>query len=110
MHLSGTARGLSLYTMAARLTRHWRHLKWIKQQESLQIVGSMNDLLMTLRLAIADSIMVSTHILHPTNTSNSHQPEGLEVLDHMQQELDGNNCPSGLECWIYRYVMALKDK
>jgi hypothetical protein len=52
---------------------------------SFQVIGSMEDLLATLRLAIADSIMVSTHPLFPINTTNSLQlQQGLEVLDHMQ--------------------------
>jgi hypothetical protein len=32
------------------------------------------------------------------------------MLDHMQQQLGGNNCPSSLQCWVYRYVMAIVDK
>jgi hypothetical protein len=32
------------------------------------------------------------------------------VLDHMQQELEGSNCPSGLQHCVYRYVMELRDK
>ena len=63
---------------------------------SLYIINSINDLLTTSRLAIADSIMVSTHPSVPVKTTNSLQLEGLEVLDHMQQELDGSNGPSGL--------------
>jgi hypothetical protein len=73
---------------------------------SLRVVGSMADLLTTLRLAIADSIMVSTHMPLPSNTANSLWGEGLEMLDHMQQVLDGSNHPSDLPSWVYRYVMA----
>ena len=40
-------------------------------QLSLRVVASMFDLLTTLRLAIADSIMVSTHLQLPVNTTNS---------------------------------------
>ena len=57
-----------------------------------RVIESMEDLLTTLRLAIADSIMVSTRLSHPAKT-NIHELEGLEVLDHMQQELDGSICP-----------------
>jgi hypothetical protein len=74
---------------------------------SLQVVGSMTGLLTTLRLAIADSIMVSTHPLLPVTSIDSPQLEGLEMLDHMQRELDSSNCPSGLRYWVYRCVMAL---
>jgi hypothetical protein len=77
---------------------------------SLRVVESLGNLLTTLRLAIADSIMVSTHLLLSTNTANSLRFEGLEVLDHMQQELDGSNHPSDLSSWVYRYVMALWEK
>ena len=38
---------------------------------SLQIIRSMGDLLIMLRLAIADSIMVSTGWSHPANMTNS---------------------------------------
>jgi hypothetical protein len=38
------------------------------------------------------------------NKIDSFSLEGLEVLDHMQQELDGSNCPSGLQHCVYRYV------
>jgi hypothetical protein len=38
---------------------------------SLRVVGSMFDLLLTLRLAIADSIMVSAHLLIIATTTNS---------------------------------------
>jgi hypothetical protein len=61
---------------------------------SLQIAGSMSNLLITMRLAIADSIMVSTHLSLPAKTANSLRLEGLEVLDYMQQELESHNCPS----------------
>jgi hypothetical protein len=77
---------------------------------SLRVVGSMTDLLITLRLAIADSIMVSTHPSSPTNTTNSLQIEGLEVLGHLRQKLDSNNHPPGLQSRVYRYVMVLDDK
>jgi hypothetical protein len=63
---------------------------------SLLVIGSMFDLISTLRLAIADSIMVSPHPPHIANTTNSLQPEGLEVLDDVEQELEGGNCPSDL--------------
>jgi hypothetical protein len=75
---------------------------------SLLVIGSMFELLVTLRLGIADSIMVSIDPSLPTSTINSFQLEGLEVLDYMQQKLDGSNCPSGLQSWVYRYVMALR--
>jgi hypothetical protein len=51
---------------------------------SLLAINSMSDLLTTLRLAIADSIMVSTCLSLPANTNNRIRCEGLEVLDHMQ--------------------------
>jgi hypothetical protein len=73
---------------------------------SLRVVGSMEDLLTTLRLAIADSIMVSIGWTLPANIANRLYLEGLEVLDHMQQVLDGSNCPSDPQCWVYRYVGA----
>jgi hypothetical protein len=38
---------------------------------SLRVVGSIFDLLLTLRLAIADSIMVSAHLLINATTTNS---------------------------------------
>jgi hypothetical protein len=38
---------------------------------SLFVIGSMIDLLTTLRLAIADSILVSTRLLFPADTTNS---------------------------------------
>jgi hypothetical protein len=38
---------------------------------SLRVVASMTDLITTLRLAIADSIMVSTSTLLPANTTNN---------------------------------------
>ena len=38
---------------------------------TLHALVSMNILLTTLRLAIADSIMVSTHLQLPVNTTNS---------------------------------------
>ena len=38
---------------------------------SLRVVGSISHLLTTLRLAIADSIMVSTHPLIPANAANN---------------------------------------
>ena len=76
---------------------------------SLRVVASMFDLLTTLRLAIADSIMVSTGWLFPANMTNNLELKGLEVLDHMQQELDGSNCPSDLQRCIYRYVVAPGD-
>jgi hypothetical protein len=63
---------------------------------SLRIVWSMDALLGTLRLTIADSIMVRTHPLHPAITINSHPLEGLEVLDQMQQQLDGGNGTSDM--------------
>jgi hypothetical protein len=63
-----------------------------------------------MRLAIADSIMVSTGWPLPASMINSLQLEGLEVLDHMQQELDDSDCPSGLQHCVYRYVMDLRDK
>jgi hypothetical protein len=75
---------------------------------SLRVVGSMENLLTALRLAIADSIMVSTHSLIPVHTADSLQLQGLEVLDHMQQRLENSNRPSNLECRIYRYVIPLK--
>jgi hypothetical protein len=68
------------------------------------VIASMDDLHTTLRLAIADSIMVSTGWPLPANVINGLWLEGVEVLDHMQQELDSSNCPSGLQCWVYRYV------
>ena len=39
----------------------------------LRLVGSMFDLLAVLRLAIADGIMVSTHLSLPVNNANSLQ-------------------------------------
>jgi hypothetical protein len=77
---------------------------------SLFVVSSMNDLLATLRLAIADGIMVSPHPYIPVHTTNSLQLQGLEVLDHMQQELENSNHPSDLEYRIYRYVIPLKGR
>jgi hypothetical protein len=50
---------------------------------SLRVVESMFDLLTTMRLAIADSIMVSTSWPLPADMINSLFVEGLEVLDHM---------------------------
>jgi hypothetical protein len=52
---------------------------------SLWVIGSMGDLLTTLRLVIANSIVVNTHPLIPVHTTDSLQLQGLEVLDHMQQ-------------------------
>jgi hypothetical protein len=49
----------------------------------LHVIGSMVDLLTTLRLAIADSIMVSTHPAYTAKITNSLRLKGLEVLDHM---------------------------
>ena len=68
---------------------------------SLHVIDSIDDLLTTSRLAIADSIVVSTHPSVPVNTTNSLQLEGLEVLDHMQQQsgkqqLENSNHPSYL--------------
>jgi hypothetical protein len=63
---------------------------------SLRIVWSMDALLGTLRLAIADSIMVCTHPSYPVITINSDPLEGLEVLDHMQQQLEGGNGASDM--------------
>jgi hypothetical protein len=37
------------------------------------------------------------------------QLKGLEVLDRMQQELEGSNCPSGLHFWVYQYVLVSGD-
>jgi hypothetical protein len=68
---------------------------------SLRLVGSMFSLLTTLRLAIADSIMVRT-LPPPPETTNSLHCEGLEVLDHMQSQLEGSNCPSSLQHCICR--------
>jgi hypothetical protein len=76
---------------------------------SIYIITSMENLLTTLRLAIADSIMVSTHLLLPANTTNL-QLQGLEVLDHMQQQLENSNCPSDLKSRIYRYMMPFDGK
>jgi hypothetical protein len=76
---------------------------------ALRIIGSMFDLLITMRLAIADSIMVNTWWPLPFNRINSLSLKGLEVLDHMQQELDGSSCPSGLRHCVYRYVLDLRD-
>ena len=76
----------------------------------LRAVNSMEALLVALRLAIADSIMVSISWLLPANMANSLHLEGLEVLDHMQQQLEGSNHPSGLQSWFYRYVTARGDK
>ena len=77
---------------------------------TLQVTGSMNDLLSTLRLAIADSIMVSNHPLFLVKITNSSHLQGLEVLDHMQQQLESSNCSSGLQSCVNRYVMALGEK
>jgi hypothetical protein len=71
------------------------------------VFQSILDLLTTLRLAIADSIMVSTHLPLLANITNSIWFEGLEMLDHMQQELDGSDHPSDLQSWVYRYVMSV---
>ena len=49
---------------------------------SLRIVGSIFNLLTALRLAIADSVMVSADHSLPANTTKF-QLEGLEELDHM---------------------------
>jgi hypothetical protein len=51
----------------------------------LRVVGSITILLTALRLAIADSIMVSTPLSLPVYTTNIAYLEGVEVLDHMQQ-------------------------
>jgi hypothetical protein len=77
---------------------------------SLQVIEAMNDLLTVLRLAIADSIMVSSPTLLLGSTTNGIQLQGLEVLDHMQQKLDGSNDPSDPQSGIYRYVMPFEDK
>jgi hypothetical protein len=77
---------------------------------SLLIVGSMFDLLTILKLSIADSIMVSTHLSLTANTNNNLKLEGLEVLDYMQQELDGGNWPPGLQYWVYKYVTNSGDR
>jgi hypothetical protein len=59
---------------------HYRNVPWKAMDAlqmngsanvSLRVVGSMCQLLTTLRLAIADSIMVSTPPLLPGNTTNS---------------------------------------
>jgi hypothetical protein len=76
----------------------------------LRVAASLGDLITTLRLAIADSIMVSTHLPHPVSTTNSLQLKGLEVLDHMEQQLDSSNCPSGLKSWVNRYVTSIGDR
>jgi hypothetical protein len=77
---------------------------------SLRAVVPMLDILNMLRLAIADSIMVSIRPSFPTSTTNNLQIKGLEMLDHMQQELGSSNHPPDLQSWVYRYVMALDDK
>jgi hypothetical protein len=58
---------------------------------SLRVAGSMVNLLTTLKLAIADSIMVSARLSTPHNTANSLRFEGLEVLDYMQLQLESSN-------------------
>jgi hypothetical protein len=77
---------------------------------SLHVFDSMFILLATWRLAIADSIMVSTRPTLPASSTYSHRLEGLEVLDHMQQQLEGRNCPYGLQLRVYRYAMAHGEK
>ena len=76
----------------------------------LQAISSMFDLLLTLRLAIADSIMVSNHSSLLVNITHSLRLQGLEVLDHMQWKLDSSGCSSDLQYWVNRYVMDLGDK
>jgi Na+/proline symporter len=68
----------------------------------VRIAASSSALLGALSLAIADSIMVSTHLSLPANTDNSLWFEGLEVLDHMRQELDGSSRSSIFQSWVYR--------
>jgi hypothetical protein len=77
---------------------------------SLRVVGSMLYLLTTLRLAIADSIMVSTYLLFSVDIIDNLQRQGLEVLDYMQRQLEGSNCPSGPQHRIYGYVTVRRDK
>ena len=71
---------------------------------ALRIVGSILELLTTLRLTIADSIMVSTSAPLPANAINSLRFEGLEVLDRMQQQSESGNRTCILQYRIYRYV------
>jgi hypothetical protein len=75
----------------------------------LRLLGSMFSLLTTLQLAIADSIMVST-CSSPLTSTNNHHCEGLEVLDHMEQQLENSNCPFDVQHWVYRYGMIVKHK
>jgi hypothetical protein len=77
---------------------------------SLLVVGSMLDLLVALRLAIADSIMVSTSVSLPANAINSLRFEGLEVLDRMQPQSESSDRTCIFQSRIYRYVTALGDK
>jgi hypothetical protein len=51
---------------------------------SIYVAVSIECLLTTLRLAIADSIMVSAENSLPANTTNEPRLEGLEVLDYMR--------------------------
>jgi hypothetical protein len=74
------------------------------------LVEATINMLLTLRLAIADSIMVSTCPLLPASTARNLRSEGLEVLDNMQQKLEGCNSAFSLQCCIYRYVIALGNK
>jgi hypothetical protein len=71
---------------------------------SLRVLSSIFDLLTALRLAIADSIMVSAHPLFFGKTTNNLQLEGLEVLDHMQLQYEGSDCPSDSQSCVYRYT------
>jgi hypothetical protein len=77
---------------------------------TVHVIYAIDDLLTPLRLGIADSIMVSTHPLLLVDITNSLWLEGLEMLDHMWQQLETSNCPSDLQYRIYRYVIPLGGK
>jgi hypothetical protein len=70
-------------------------------------IFAVQELLVTFRLGIADSILVNLKLFSNFTYPLTANTVGLAVLDHLQSKLEGDNCTIDFTYWFCRYVLAI---